>query len=56
MIIGFCALPASVAAGWLWEWLGDVAPFVLSFGLTAVALLLLLFVKEKRGRAIPLPA
>lgn len=46
MIIGFCALPASLGAGWLWERLGDVAPFALSFGLTILATLLLIFVKE----------
>jgi len=49
MIIGFCALPASLGAGWLWERLGDVAPFVLSFGLTAAAIVLLFFVREGRA-------
>ena len=55
MIIGFCALPASLGAGWLWDRLGDVAPFALSLGLTAAAAILLLFVKERRS-AIPLRA
>jgi MFS family permease len=48
MIIGFCALPASLGAGWLWDRLGDVAPFALSLGLTAAATILLLFVRENR--------
>jgi len=46
MVIGLCALPASLLAGWLWEHAGLFAPFYLSLGLTAVASLLLLFVKE----------
>jgi len=46
MVIGLCALPASLMAGWLWEHAGLLAPFYLSLGLTAVASLLLLFVKE----------
>jgi MFS family permease len=47
MVIGFCALPASLGAGWLWERLGSVAPFALSLGLTAAAIILLFFVKER---------
>jgi MFS family permease len=47
MVIGFCALPASLAAGWLWQRLGDVAPFVLSLGLTVSAIILLFFVREQ---------
>jgi MFS family permease len=50
MVIGFCALPASLGAGWLWERLGDVAPFVLSLGLTAAAIALLFFVREPGAR------
>ena len=46
MVIGLCALPASLMAGWLWEHAGLFAPFYLSLGLTAVAAFLLLFVKE----------
>jgi MFS family permease len=46
MVIGLCALPASLVAGWLWEYAGPFAPFYLSLGLTAVAALLLLFVRE----------
>jgi hypothetical protein len=46
MIIGFCALPASLGAGWLWERFGDIAPFSLSLGLTVAAAVLLFFVRE----------
>jgi MFS family permease len=47
MVIGLCALPASVLAGWLWDKAGRQVPFYLSVGLTGVAALLLLFVREK---------
>jgi len=46
MVIGLCALPASLLAGWLWEHAGLSAPFSLSLGLTGAAFLLLFFVKE----------
>jgi MFS family permease len=46
MIIGLCALPASLVAGWLWQHAGPAAPFTLSLALTAASTLLLLFVKE----------
>jgi len=48
MITGLFALPASFVAGVLWENLESFAPFYLSLILTAVASLLLLFVKENR--------
>ena len=47
MVIGLCALPASVLAGFLWDKAGRRVPFYLSLGLTGTAALLLLFVKEK---------
>jgi len=46
MIIGLCALPASVVAGLLWDNISPAAPFVLSLGLTIVAMIMLHFVKE----------
>ncbi len=46
MIIGLCALPASLVAGWLWEQAGPAAPFTLSLSLTAASTFLLFFVKE----------
>ncbi|MGZ7066610.1 MAG: MFS transporter, partial [Candidatus Aminicenantales bacterium] len=49
MVIGLCAFPASLAAGWLWDNAGRSAPFYLAIGLTMAAAVLLLFVKEKRG-------
>ncbi len=46
MVTGLCALPASLVAGLLWDRIGILVPFYLSLVLTAVAVLLLLFVKE----------
>jgi MFS family permease len=48
MVVGLCALPASLAAGLLWETVGVIAPFMLSLGLTAAAFVLLLFVREPK--------
>ncbi len=56
MIIGLCALPASLIAGVLWESFGARAPFFLSLGLTLVAAILLIFVKEKAGAGDSCPA
>lgn len=47
MVIGLAALPASLLAGFLWDKLGRQTPFYVSLGLTAVAALLLLLVKER---------
>ena len=52
MVIGLCAFPASLVAGFLWDKAGRNAPFHLSLGLTAVAAVLLLFVRETRRPAI----
>jgi len=46
MIIGLCALPASVIAGLLWTSFDKFAPFYFSLGLTILATVLILFVKE----------
>jgi MFS family permease len=48
MVIGLCALPASLVAGLIWEKAGAFAPFALSLALTALSALLLLFVKETK--------
>jgi MFS family permease len=48
LVIGLCAFPASLAAGWLWDHAGLSAPFYLAIGLTLAASILLFFVKEKR--------
>ncbi len=53
MVIGLCALPASLLAGFLWDKAGKTMPFIVSAGLTAAAALLLLFVKEKRSSPLP---
>jgi MFS family permease len=47
LVVGVCALPASVIAGFLWVSFGKVAPFIFSLGLAVVATVLLFFVKEK---------
>jgi len=48
MIIGLCALPASLMAGIMWEKMGILIPFYFSLGLTIIASIILLFVKEKK--------
>jgi len=47
MVIGLMALPASIIAGVLWDHLGAVVPFIFSLALSAIAFLLLFFVREK---------
>ncbi len=47
MVIGLCALPASLAAGLLWDQFGVHAPFLFSLVLTAVSAVMLFFVKER---------
>ncbi len=47
MVIGLCALPASLGAGFLWDKIGLFAPFAVALGLTAAAVILLAFVREK---------
>lgn len=46
MVTGLCALPASLLAGLLWVNFEKFAPFYFSLGLTAIATILMLFVKE----------
>lgn len=48
MIIGLCALPASVIAGILWAGMNKFVPFYLSFILAAAAIGLMVFLKEER--------
>ena len=45
MVMGMCALPASLIAGLLWESYGPIVPYALSFTLTVLAGIILLFVK-----------
>lgn len=47
MVIGLCALPASLMAGVLWDVMGVLVPFYLSLGLTVVSIMMLFFVKER---------
>lgn len=48
MVVGLAALPASFIAGLLWDKIGLLAPFIFSLGLTALSVVLLLFVRERR--------
>jgi MFS family permease len=48
MIIGLCALPASLMAGILWDNLGAKSPFIVSLSLTLIAIILLTFVKQAK--------
>jgi len=50
MVTGLFAFPASLMAGLLWINFGKTVPFYVSFGLTAVSTLLLLFVKENKRK------
>jgi len=50
MVIGLCAFPASMIAGLLWEGIGFRAPFYLSLGLTVVAGIMMLFVREPNSK------
>ena len=52
MVIGLSAFPASLLAGVLWDKAGRTTPFFVSLGLTAVAALLLIFVREKRRAGV----
>lgn len=47
MVIGLCALPASMVAGLLWETYGVLVPFYFSMGLSLVAVVLMGFIREK---------
>ncbi len=46
LIVGLCALPASLIAGMLWKTFGKSAPFMFSLSLTTVAIILIGFVRE----------
>ncbi len=48
MLIGLCAFPASMVAGLLWDIISFRAPFYLSLGLTILAGMMMLFVREPR--------
>ena len=49
MTVGLAALPASLIAGVLWDKVSIAAPFYFSALLTVVAILILLFVREKKN-------
>jgi len=47
MVVGLCALPASLIAGFLWISVEKLAPFYFSLSLTVPTIVLMLFVKGK---------
>jgi MFS family permease len=47
MVVGLCALPASLIAGILWDKISKFMPFYFSLGLTVLSIIMLIFVKEK---------
>lgn len=47
MIVGLCALPASLIAGMLWDKINIYTPFYFSLGLTILSSIMLVFVGEK---------
>jgi MFS family permease len=49
MAVGLCALPSSVIAGLLWDKINPSAPFILSLVLTMIAVVMMFFVKGKKG-------
>jgi MFS family permease len=49
MVVGLCALPASLAAGILWDILGPEAPLGVSLTLTIISILILPGVKNPRA-------
>jgi predicted MFS family arabinose efflux permease len=55
MVTGLCALPASLAAGLLWDRVGMLVPLFLSLGLTVVSTVMLIFVKERQHESPPQP-
>ncbi|MEK7077317.1 MAG: MFS transporter [Patescibacteria group bacterium] len=52
MVMGLLAFPSSFLAGVLWEKVSPAAPFALSLVLTLIAMVLLLFVRERRETKI----
>ena len=48
MIIGLCALPASLIAGIFWDNISLLTPLYFSIGLTVVSAILLLLIKEEK--------
>lgn len=50
MVIGLCALPASLVAGFLWESYSVMVPFYFSMVLSLVAVVLMGFIKENRKK------
>lgn len=52
MFTGLAALPSSIIAGFLWHKINIAAPFYFSAGLTVLALVLLVFVRERKQKSV----
>jgi MFS family permease len=50
MVVGLCALPASLVAGILWTTFNKYTPFYLSFALGLAAVVLMAFLKEDKEK------
>lgn len=50
MIIGLCALPASLIAGILWDTISIETPLYISIGFTLISAVLLILVKEEKHK------
>lgn len=48
LVIGLCALPASLAAGLLWDKISFQTPLIVSLILTAIAFIMLFFIKDTK--------
>lgn len=49
MVVGLCAFPSSLFAGLLWDRFGAFVPLYFSMGLSTIAAVLLVFVREGSG-------
>ncbi len=51
LVVGICAFPSSLFAGLLWVSFGVFAPFYFSLAMTVLSALILVFVRENRGKS-----
>jgi MFS family permease len=55
MVVGLCALPSSLMAGFLWDRYGPLIPLAFSLVLTTISALLLMVVQETEQVKLPNP-
>jgi len=51
LVVGICAFPSSLFAGLLWVSFGVFVPFYFSLAMTVLSALILVFVRENRGKS-----